>query len=137
MTKSYYIDTAIWRDLHENRTDKNKPLGELAFELFRRIRVNQERILYSDFVVEELSHAYEKITIDKIFRNVSELLDKVEINERQIEEAAGLSKELNIPFGDALHGLLARDNNAIMVTRDKHFSKLREMISVKKPEELI
>ena len=31
----------------------------------------------------------------------------------------------------------ARDNNAIVVTRDKHFDKLRKIVPIKKPEEII
>ena len=137
MTVKYYIDTAIWRDLHENRKDKSKNLGELALELFVKIRINREKILYSDFVVGELSHAYDKETIEKLFKNVAEFLEKVEIEERQIKEAAALCKKLNIPFGDALHGVLAKDNNAIMITRDSHFRKLKDKITIKKPEDLI
>ena len=137
MARRFYADTAIWRDLHENRKDKSKNLGEFAFKLFKKIRINKEKILYSDFVVEELSHAYDKQTINKLFKDVSELLEKVEINEKQLKEADDLSKKLNIPLGDAVHGVLARDNNAIMVTRDRHFRKLKDKITVKKPEDLI
>ena len=137
MSSKYYVDTAIWRDLHENRKDKSKNLGELAFELFKKIRANKEKIIYSGFVVEELSHAYDKQTIDKLFKGVSELLEKVEINEKQVKESISLSKELKIPFGDSLHGVLARDNDAIMVTRDRHFRKLKDKIIIKRPEELI
>ena len=137
MASKYYFDTAIWRDLHENRKDKSKNLGELAFEAIKKIRINKEKIVYSDFVFEELSHAYDKQTINKLFKDVSELLEKVKINEWQLKEAADLSKKLNIPFGDAVHGVLARDNNAIMVTRDRHFRKLKDKITIKKPEDLI
>ena len=137
MTSKYYIDTAIWRDLHENRKDKSKNLGELAFESFKKIRANKEKIIYSDFVVEELSHAYDKQTIDKLFKGASELLEKVEIAEEQLKEAADLSREHKIPLGDAVHGILARDNKAIMVTRDRHFRKLKDKITIKKPEDLI
>ncbi|MEK6827821.1 MAG: type II toxin-antitoxin system VapC family toxin [Nanoarchaeota archaeon] len=137
MAKKYYIDTAIWRDLHENRKDKSKNLGELAFESFKKIRANKEKIVYSDFVVEELSRAYDKQTINKLFKGVSEALEKVEINEMQLKEAADLSKELKIPFGDAVHGILAKDNSAVMVTRDRHFRKLKDKITIKKPEDLI
>ena len=70
MAGKYYVDTAIWRDIHENRKDKNKQLGELAFESFKKIRTNKEKIIYSDFVVEELSHAYDKQTINKLFKDV-------------------------------------------------------------------
>ena len=137
MASKYYIDTAIWRDLHENRKDKSKNLGELAFEAIKKIRMNKEKIVYSDFVFEELSHAYDEQTINKLFKDASELLEKVKINEGQFKEAADLSKKLNIPFGDAVHGVLARDNNAIMVTRDRHFRKLKDKITIKKPEDLI
>src|SRR3989338_341735 len=137
MASRYYIDTAIWRDLHEDRKDKSKNLGELAFESFKKIRINKGKIVYSDFVVEELSHAYDKQTIDKLFQGVSELLEKAEINKNQLKEAADLSKEHKIPVGDAVHGVLARDNNAIMVTRDRHFRKLKDKINIKKPEDLI
>lgn len=137
MTSKYYVDTAIWRDLHENRKDKSKNLGELAFESFKKIRANKDKIVYSDFVIEELSRAYDKQTIDRLLKGVSELLQKAEINEKQLKGAADLSKELKIPFGDAVHGVLARDNNAVMVTRDRHFRKLKDKITVKKPEDLI
>src|SRR3989338_3461557 len=136
MTTKYYIDTAIWRDLHENRKDKSRNLGELAFEFFKKIRTNKEKIVYSDFIVEELSHAYDKQTVDKLLKGASDLLEKAEINEGQLKEAADLSKEHNIPLGDAVHGILARDNNAVMVTRDHHFRKLKDKIAIKKPEEL-
>jgi len=137
MTSKYYVDTAIWRDLHENRKDKSKNLGELAFESFKKIRSNKGKIVYSDFVVEELSRAYDKQTIDKLFKGESELLEKVEISKEQIKEAVDLSKDLKIPFGDALHSVLARDNDAIMITRDHHFRKLKDKITIKKPEDLI
>jgi len=42
-----------------------------------------------------------------------------------------------VPFFDALHAVLARDNKAIMVTRDKHFDELLDITKYKKPEEII
>ena len=107
------------------------------FYSFKKIRTNKEKIVYSDFVVEELSHAYDRQTIDKLFKGVSELLEKVEINEDQLKEAVDLSKDLKIPFGDAVHGVLAKYNSAVMVTRDRHFRKLKDKITIKKPEDLI
>jgi predicted nucleic acid-binding protein len=137
MARRYYVDTAIWRDLHENRKDSSKNLGELAFQLLKKIRANQEKVVYSDFVVEELSRAYDKQTISGYLKGASGFLEKAEIYEWQLKEAADLSKGLNIPLGDAIHGILARDNNAIMVTRDGHFRKLKGKITVRKPEELL
>jgi len=59
------------------------------------------------------------------------------MSEKQVKEAATLSNKLKIPFGDALHGVLARDNDAVMVTRDRHFRKLKDKVIIKKPEDLI
>jgi len=36
-----------------------------------------------------------------------------------------------------LHSILARDNQAVLITRDKHFLKLLDICIIKKPEELI
>jgi hypothetical protein len=37
MVKKCYIDAAIWRGLHENRSDRFRPLGDWAFELVKKI----------------------------------------------------------------------------------------------------
>lgn len=142
MAEKYYIDAAIWRDLHENREDKFRPLGEWAFELFRLIRETKSKALYSDLVVDELSKDFNQDEIKEIFKIMSDegLLEKVEIKKEQFQEAAKLKRELKefkIPFGDCLHAIIARDNNAIMVTRDNHFDHLQEIADVRKPEDLI
>jgi len=61
----------------------------------------------------------------------------VNISESQIKESAILCKKKEVAFGDALHAVLARDNKAIMVTRDKHFIELNHIAEIKKPEDLI
>lgn len=91
MRKRYYLDTSIWRDYFENRTDRFRPLGEWAFLFIKKAVQNSDLILYSGCLA----------------------------------------------FGDTLHTILARDNKAIMVTRDKHFYKLKDVVCIKKPEELI
>jgi len=42
-----------------------------------------------------------------------------------------------VPAGDALHAIVARDNDLILVTRDRHFRKLEDISKHYKPEELI
>ena len=137
--KKYYLDTSIWRDYYENRSDKFRPLGEWALKLINEIIENKEIILFSDFVMEELKVKYSEEEINKIFEIASkrDLLVRVDISEQQVKEAAKLCKERNIAFGDALHAILARDNKAIMVSRDKHFLELLDIVEVKKPEELV
>jgi len=48
-----------------------------------------------------------------------------------------LKKKLKIPFGDALHTILAKDNEAILVTRDHHFDVVEGIVKIRKPEDLI
>ena len=134
----YYVDTSIWRDLHENRRDNLRPLGEWAFELFRMIRINKEMILYSDLVIKELLVTYTLTEINQLLTAIKEnRLQKVNITDSQEKEARILCNSLKIPINDCLHAILARDNKAVLVTRDHHFEQLTFIADIKKPEELI
>ncbi|HII14779.1 MAG TPA: type II toxin-antitoxin system VapC family toxin [Nanoarchaeota archaeon] len=135
----YYLDTCIWKDYYENRSDRLRPIGEWALAFINKAVEEGSRLLYSDAVIRELNRYY---TMDKtdailsIVRN-EDCLEKVSISRGQAQEARELSRKHNVPFGDALHAVLARDNNAIIVTRDRHFDELRDIAEARKPEELI
>ena len=133
----YYVDTAIWRDLWENRKDTDKDLGKLASAFFNKIGAKGGKVVYSNLIVEELSKTYKIHKIFKLFNRESKSLIKVYANKSQINQAIILSKEFNIPPPDGLHCLLARDNNAMVITRDRHFKKLSGFVLVRKPEDLI
>lgn|SRR3989338_249855 len=134
----YYIDACIWRDYFENRSDNFRPLGEWAFKLIKKAINEGELIIYSDLVVEELKKEYSDNQIIEMFSIVPiELLSKVEISEKQVLNSAILSRKLNIPRKDMLHAVLAKDNEAILVSRDKHFHQLERYVDVKQPEDLI
>ena len=133
----FYLDTSIWRDLHENRSDRFRPLGEWAFELLRMIREEGHIVIYSEMVIDELLRKYTLTGIDDIFRIAEGSLEKTNMKKEQADEAAKLCKSLQIPFADCLHAILARDNDAILITRDKHFEQLRLITDARKPEELI
>ncbi len=137
--KKYYLDTSIWRDYYENRSDRFRPLGEWALELINVIIENKDFILYSDFIVKELKIKYSEEEVNKIFEVIykKDLLLKVIISNSQVKEAAILCKRRSVAFGDALHAILARDNKAVMVTRDNHFFELVDISEIKKPEDLI
>ncbi len=62
---------------------------------------------------------------------------KIFTTKHQILEAKNIAKLRNLPKGEVLHAILARDNETIMITRDKHFLKLRDVIESYKPEEII
>lgn len=136
----YYVDSCIWRDYYENREDNLRPLGEFAFQFFQYCNKNRHRVLTSRVILKELSQFYFENEIEnKIFLIVDkELLFKVEIVEIQINETIKIKRDFaDIPFGDILNAILARDNNAILVSRDSHFERLSNVVEFKKPEEII
>ena len=139
MPQKFYLDSAIWRDYYENRSDNLRPLGEWALKLINMIIETEDLIIYSDIIIKELKIKYCEEEVSKILSIVNKinLLLKTEILELQIKEAAVLCKKRKVAFGDALHAILARDNNAVMVTRDKHFLELTDICEIKKPEDLI
>ena len=139
MTEKYYIDTLTWRDYYENREDRFRPLGEWAFRFFKKATKEDSLIFYSDFVENELSKDYGQEKIKEIFSVINKihLLKKIEIKPEQFSEAAKLSRERKVPFGDALHAIVARDINAIIISRDHHYEELKDISISKKPEDLI
>ena len=136
MTK-YCLDTSIWIDYYENRTDKFRPLGDWAHRLLVLIETNEGTILISDFLLEEMEIQISKEEIETIMRTYKGVIEKVDFSIEQTLEARRVSKERKIPFGDVLHAIIARDNWAIMVTRDRHFQKITDIIVPIKPEEII
>ena len=102
------------------------------------VRETKSKVLYSDLVVDELSIAFGKDIIKEIFKIVEQegLLQKVEIKKVQFQEAARLKRERGLPFTDLLHAIIARDNGAIMVTRDTHFEAFQDIVTILKPEDL-
>ncbi len=139
MIPKYYVDTCIWRDFGEQRKDKFRPLGEWAFEFFKKVKESKEIRLYSDLVVRELSLAYSESKIQELFSFILEdqALVKIEIKESQFQEAIRIKKEKQFPYSDLLHAILARDSQAILITRDKHFLELLDLVMIKKPEDLL
>jgi len=138
MANRYYLESSIWRDYYENRSDRFRPLGEWALFFISRALENNEIILYSDLVLKELRIQYKDKEIENILSVVyrNDLLIEAQISKSQVKEAAILCKQRKVAFGDALHAILARDNKAILVTRDRHFLELTDIAEIKKPEDL-
>ena len=119
------------------RTD-SVVLGEWAISLIKNITANEDIIIYSDLTLEELSSVHKNFKIEMIFEIVPvELLIKVEISKMQLEEANKKSRLLHTPLKDTIHGIVARDNKATLITRDKHFLLIGINVEIRRPEELI
>lgn len=138
MTQKYYLDTSIWLDFFENRNEPNLPKGDWAHKLLNQITEDNDKIIYSDIVLLELGIAgYQPHEIEKLFEKIKPILIFVESAEKQARKAKDLSVKRNIPKGDALHALIARDNKATLVTLDNHFKKLLDIIKPKRPQDFI
>lgn len=135
----YYLDSCIWRDYWEDRRDNMRPLGEFALNFLNKIIDNQDFVVVSNLVRKELSTRFSYEQIKEIFKIISDeyLLVDITYTESQVKEAALISKSRNVPFGDALNAILARDNNSILISRDRHYEELQDICLAKKPEDLL
>jgi len=138
MEKRFYFDTSIWLDFLEKRDEPNLPKGTWAKELIEKIIKNKDKIVLSEVIKNELiGLGYSRYELESIFFPFQKILISVYSNKKQFGKAKDLSDKRNIPLFDALHATLARDNHSILITRDKHFDKLLDIVSYKKPEEFI
>lgn len=140
MVQKYYLDTCIWRDFYEERISrKGKPLGEYASKFFSIILKNKYLLLYSDLIIKELKTEYNEKDINEMFNImfISGILNKVEINNEDYIKAKRIGNERKLPTADVLHAIIARKNNVILISQDQHMQKLKDIVEVKKPEELI
>ena len=136
-----YVDTNIYADYWEDRQDKMRPLGEFAFQLFKRAIGCEFIVYYSEVVLKELCKVYglpEKECFNIFFRDlaIAGKLKFIEVNKELIVKAKELTKSKKIPLGDAIHALFAQKHGLVLVSRDKHFEYLRYLVDVAKPEEL-
>lgn len=138
MNERYYFDTSIWLDFFENRDEPNLPKGKWAKELLNKITRNNDRIVYSDNNIYELNIlGYPFEDINTMFLPFKPILIFVESTEKQIGKAKDIALKRDVPKRDALHALIARDNKAILITLDKHFQMLLDILKPKNPKELI
>lgn len=138
MTEKYYPDTSIWLDFFENRNEPNLPKGDWAHKLLDKITEKDDKIIYSDIIILELGVVgYQPHEIEKLFDKIKPILIFVESTEKQARRAKELSSKRDIPKGDALHALIARDNKATLITLDNHFKKLLDITKPKRPQDLI
>ncbi len=132
----YYLDTSIWVDYFEDRKDNLKPLGEFAYIFLKTCITKNNIIIYSELVIFELTSIYSYFP-NKIFSSFEKIMCNSKISPKQIQEAEKISRERKIPFNDCLHAIIARDTNAMLITRDKHFNSLLDIVESLKPEEVI
>ncbi len=138
MENTYYVDAAIWIDLFEDRKGyNNEPLGEFALIFLSLVKIRNEKVVVTDFLVEELRRGYTLQELEKHFAPFKDLIIKTIAKKEEYEEAAKISKERNVPRGDALHAIISRNLCLILIARDRHFNQLKDIAEHYKPEDII
>lgn len=136
MTK-YYLDTCIWRDHTENRSDAHRPIGTFATRFLEKIIRERHTIVWSDVLEHELRNSpkrsYPESLREKLL--LQGLLQECQSTPEQIAEAIDLSETRLVPASDALHAIISRDMNAVLITRDAHFQELRDIALPRAPED--
>lgn len=138
MAKKYYFDTCIWIDFIEDRVgSKGEPFGRYASELIRKIKNDKNILFLSNMNLKEL--VYNRQNVLNAFENIERigLLKKVRIAKRDMLEARAVSLIYSLDIKDAIHAVIAKNNDLILVSRDRHFYKIKGFVRGHKPEELI
>ena len=95
-------------------------------------------IIFSNLNILELRNL--GYSFDEISNMISILKDRIRrayISNEEKELAKKIALKKNIPEGDVLHAVLARNNEAILISNDLHFVKIKDIIEVRNPEEII
>jgi predicted nucleic acid-binding protein len=139
MVGKYLIDTSIWVDLYDDRRGFNdEPLGDYALKLLVKLKAGENIIVFTDFLLKELEmNNYSLEQINGMFKPFEKQIEKIVAAKEQREEAKKIALKRDVPPGDVLHAIIARDNKLILVTRDRHFQQLEDIWKHHRPEELI
>lgn len=126
MAKKFYLDTAIWRDYFEDRRDGIRPLGEFAFQFLKRCGERKDFIIVSSAVRKELLDYYSEERLRLVFSSFRQTIIEIDYSKKQAEEAFAfwMNHRKKFPLYDVLHSIIARDNRAIVIARDRHFEEI-------------
>jgi len=131
----YYVDTCIWIDYWENRQDNLRPLGEFALKFFTNLE-DEDIVYYSDLTLKELNNRYSDDVIAEVFKVVECELIHLETYKSQLHTATIIARTGLMHWTDALHATLAKEADALLITRDKQILN-SGFARTFRPEELI
>jgi predicted nucleic acid-binding protein len=135
--QKYYLDTSIWLDLFEDKNQPGFPKGEYVNRLIYFIMEANGKIVISNATLKEIwnyGHIYPEFKI--FLRSLRKIIIFVRYSENQFRRARDISKKRQLPHFDALHAIIARDSRSIMVTRDRHFNDLKDIVVSLRPEDI-
>ena len=135
--KKFYLDTSVWRDYFEDRSDGLKPLGLFAFEFLEKCKNRNWTIFISPKIEQELAKDYSQDKINDCFSRYLAVIIKIQptIKELKVAQKIWIKTNKRFPMGDIIHSVLAKNRNAILISRDWHFKDLN-LVESEFPEEI-
>ena len=138
MKERFYIDTSIWIDVYEDRKGYNgELLGRCGSKLLFHIIATDSMIIITDYLIIELCNKYNIEQVKCMMMPFEKIIKRIDISSEQYREAEILAFERRVPYGDALHSIIARDSKCILIARDRHFDRLRDISEPHTPEYFI
>lgn len=135
-----YLDTNIYIDYFENRSDRLRPLGEFAFNLIKKALNCEYKIIVSSLVMDELDFKGFENKITDLMNSLRIMKKLIYIQEtlEEIRISQKIQNQRRTPLNDTRHAVLANKYKAnYFVTRNiKDFLELQDLIFLKFPENL-
>lgn len=136
MAARIYIDANVYLDYFEDRTDGIRPLGEFAFQVFKRALRCEFEIVISNKIMNEIdNHCRTAARLNALFEELLKKQKLIRINATIEEKNKAKEHEAH---NDLLHYLLAeRTGCKFIVTRNiQHFSDFPGFVKAVLPEEI-
>lgn len=135
-----YLDADVWLNFWQGEMIGLKPAFYYTKELLEKAVEEKWTVVFSEVVKSEILKR--KIALQDLEEKLSELrqeglLEYVEAEKEDYEKAEQIYRETGLHFPDSLHAALSIKYKAIMVTRTRHFDAVKNILEVRKPEDLL
>ncbi len=106
-------------------------------ELVAKIILRNDTALLSDVLIKEFTAlGYSMIQIHAIMDTLGLTVKRAHHTRMELEEMRRVGQRVDVPMKDILHAIVARDNDAILVSRDRHFRQIAHITKAFIPENL-
>ena len=136
VSERIYLDANIYMDYCDERRDSIRPLGDIAFGLFRRTLSCEFEIVISDWVIEEVEkNVKNRIAMENL---IAELKAKGKIIYAESTHGERSKAKKHVNWRDALHTVIAKRSGCkYVVTRNMvDFLEFSDVLEPILPEQL-
>ncbi|MFQ5975162.1 MAG: type II toxin-antitoxin system VapC family toxin [Candidatus Hydrothermarchaeales archaeon] len=135
-----YLDADVWLNFWLDEMLGFTPASHYLEELLETAFRKKWTILISGATKMEIRK--KGVAIEDVEEKLAEfkkagLLEEIEAGKEDIEQAERIYGERKLHRSDALHAALCIRAETVLVTRTKHFDLVKDLVDIKKPEDLL